>query len=88
MMAYFGPTRVITAGTGLAALGLAAVIVVVRLSGATTGAPELIGPMIVVGLGNGLAVPALIGAVLASIPTKAAAAAAGVRRCCPISERY
>ena len=77
-IARHGATRVITAGTALVALGLAALIVVLRLGGATTGAPGLVGPMIVVGLGNGLAVPALIGAVLAGIRTKAAGAAAGI----------
>jgi hypothetical protein len=77
-IAHHGATRLITAGTALAALGLAALIVALRTGGATTGAPALIGPMIVVGLGNGLAVPALIGAVLAGIRTTAAGAAAGV----------
>jgi MFS family permease len=77
-IARHGAPRVITAGTALAALGLAALIVALRTGGATTGAPALIGPMIVVGLGNGLAVPALIVAVLAGIRTKAAGAASGV----------
>jgi hypothetical protein len=39
---------------------------------------ELIGPMVVIGIGNGLAVPPLIGAVLAGIRVQQAGAAAGV----------
>jgi MFS family permease len=48
------------------------------LSGPATSAPLLIGPMILVGLGNGIAVPALTGAVLAGVHTRQAGAGAGV----------
>ncbi len=71
-------TRVITLGTGLAAAGLLSLIVVLTKSGGATSAPQLIGSMILVGLGNGLAVPALIGAVLAGVRTSQGGAAAGV----------
>jgi len=71
-------TRVISLGVALAALGLLSVLIVLRASGGATSAPRLIAPMILVGLGNGLAVPALIGTVLAGVRTKQAGAAAGV----------
>jgi len=70
--------RVITLGTVLAAVGLLSLLAVLKVSGGATSAPELLAPMILVGLGNGLAVPALIGAVLAGVRTKQAGAAAGV----------
>ncbi len=69
---------VITAGTALAATGLMLVIGVLSTSGNATTANRLVLPMIVVGLGNGLAVPALVGSVLAGVRAKAAGASAGV----------
>jgi len=70
--------RVITMGTAIAAVGLLALVVVLQLSTGAASAPHLIGPMVIVGLGNGISVPALIGAVLAGIRAKQAGAAAGV----------
>jgi EmrB/QacA subfamily drug resistance transporter len=70
--------RIITVGTVIAGIGLLSILAVLRLSGSATSAPLLIGPMVLVGLGNGLAVPALIGAVLASVRARQAGAGAGV----------
>jgi len=70
--------RVITLGAAFAAVGLLLLLVVLKISGGATSPPQIIGPMILVGLGNGLAVPALIGAVLAGVRTEQAGAAAGV----------
>ncbi len=70
--------RVITIGTVIATIGLASLLVVLSISGSSTNAAMVIVPMMVVGLGNGLAVPALIGAVLAGITAQHAGAAAGV----------
>lgn len=70
--------RVITTGALVAGVGLLLILVVMRLSGPATSAPLLIGPMMLVGLGNGIAVPALIGAVLAGVHARQAGAGAGV----------
>ena len=70
--------RMIVTGTAIVAVGIVALLVVVRLSGNSASAPLLIGPMAVIGLGNGTAVPALIGSVLAGAHPKNAGAAAGV----------
>jgi MFS family permease len=73
----YGATVILT-GTGLVIIGIVALILELRLSGAATSAPRLIGPMVLIGLGNGTAVPALIGSVLAGAHAKDAGAAAGV----------
>lgn len=73
----FGP-RLVAAGTGTAVVGMAAMLLVVQLSGGGTDAPRLIGPMVLVGLGNGAALPALTGVVLAGVGPAHAGAAAGV----------
>jgi EmrB/QacA subfamily drug resistance transporter len=73
----YGP-RLITAGTAIAGLGMVALLIVLKASGGATSAPRVFGPMMVIGLGNGLAVPAVIGAVLAGAKVRQAGAAAGV----------
>ncbi|HEY5835750.1 MFS transporter [Streptomyces sp.] len=70
--------RLVTTGTAIAAVGMLALLVVVQLAGGDTSAALLIGPMVVIGAGNGLAVPALTGVVLAGARTVNAGAAAGV----------
>lgn len=70
--------RLVTAGIVVAGAGMLALGLVLQLSGAHTGAPRLIGPMILIGLGNGLAVPVLAGVVLSGVRTAGAGAAAGV----------
>lgn len=70
--------RVITTGTTLAAIGFVLLLIDLRMSGGATSALRLVGPMIVIGTGNGLAVPALVGAVLAGVRKGQAGAAAGV----------
>lgn len=70
--------RIITTGATIAAIGVIAILIDLKVSGAATSAPRLIGPMVLIGFGNGLAVPALIGAVLAGIKPQQAGAAAGV----------
>ncbi|HET6193401.1 MAG TPA: hypothetical protein VFE59_41090 [Trebonia sp.] len=64
-MARFG-ARVIQVGTGLAAVGLLAVVIVLA-SGVTPSEATLIPPMVIVGLGSGIAVPVLIGVVIQSV---------------------
>ena len=70
--------RLVATGTGIAAVGMLSLLIVVQMSGGATSAARLIGPMVVIGLGNGLAVPALTGVVLAGARTANAGAAAGV----------
>jgi len=69
---------VIVAGALIAGAGLAALYIVLAVSGEQTSALRVIVPVAVVGAGNGLAVPALIGAVLAGVNSRQAGAAAGV----------
>jgi EmrB/QacA subfamily drug resistance transporter len=70
--------RLVTTGTAVAAVGVAILLIDLHLSGSHTDALRLVGPMILIGLGNGLAVPALTGSVLAGARTVQAGAAAGV----------
>lgn len=51
---------------------------IAALSGEHTSALRIIGPLIVMGFGNGLAVPAITGSVLAGVRTQHAGAAAGI----------
>jgi MFS family permease len=64
-VARFG-ARVILIGTGLAAVGLLAVVILLA-SGTTPSEATLIPPMVIVGLGSGTAVPVLIGVVIQSL---------------------
>lgn len=70
--------RLVSVGTVVAGVGLLAVLLVLTLSGEQTSVGRLIGPMVLIGFGNGLAVPALIGSVLAGARPRNAGAAAGI----------
>jgi MFS family permease len=70
--------RVITLGAGISALAMAVLAVELVWLGGRADAAWMIGPMIFVGLGNGLALPALTGGVLAGVRGHHAGAAAGV----------
>ncbi|MBI1759665.1 MAG: MFS transporter [Actinobacteria bacterium] len=69
---------VIAAGMLIAGTGLLSLLVVLQLSGTDTTALRVVAPITVVGIGNGLAVPALIGAVLAGVRPQQAGGAAGI----------
>ncbi|WP_030166820.1 MFS transporter [Streptomyces sp. NRRL S-813] len=71
-------SRMITTGASIAAIGFVVLLIVLTASGDHTSAARLIGPMVLIGLGNGLAVPALVGSVLAGVRPQQAGAAAGV----------
>ena len=71
-------SRMITTGGSIAAVGFVALLGVLAASGDQTSPGRLIGPMVLIGLGNGLAVPALVGSVLAGVRPQQAGAAAGV----------
>jgi EmrB/QacA subfamily drug resistance transporter len=64
-VARFG-ARVILAGTGLTAVGLLAIVILLA-SSATPSEASLIGPMVIVGIGSGTAVPVLVGVVIQSV---------------------
>jgi len=71
--------RVIVLGAALSLLGLAATLVVLLAEGSSVTALELIPGGVVIGVGNGLAIPSMIGAVLSSgIEPHKAGLAAGV----------
>ena len=71
--------RVIVLGAVLSLLGLATTLVVLLTQGSSVSALELIPGGVVIGLGNGLAIPSMIGAVLSSgIEPHKAGMAAGV----------
>ena len=69
--------RVIAVGAVSSFVGLALTFVVLMLRGDHVSAGWLIPGMVVVGLGNGLALPTLVGAVLIGIHPKQAGLAAG-----------
>lgn len=71
-------SRVVTAGTALACVGLGLVILVLAIYGGDVTAWALVVPIVVTGMGNGLAIPAVIGAVLTDIEPAQAGAASGV----------
>jgi EmrB/QacA subfamily drug resistance transporter len=70
--------KVITAGCVVALAGLTTLLAQLEISGTSAGAWELLPGMMVVGLGNGLSFPALIGAVLAGVQPRQAGGAAGI----------
>jgi EmrB/QacA subfamily drug resistance transporter len=77
LVARFGP-RIITLGTAVSALGLLGQLTVLELSGPAVSVRLLMAPMLLVGLGNGLTLPALVGAVLSRIEARHAGGAAGI----------
>ena len=77
LIARYG-VGVIAAGGLLGAVGLLALAAELQAMGGTITAPWLIPPTALIGLGNGLAFPALIGAVLTGVRPTHAGAAAGV----------
>jgi MFS family permease len=70
--------RLVTGGIVIAGVGMLSLIAVLQISGSDTSAARVIGPLILIGLGNGLAVPVLTGVVLAGARTVQAGAASGV----------
>jgi EmrB/QacA subfamily drug resistance transporter len=69
------------AGAALAAIGLLATIAVVR-SGAESVSAELLGALVVVGAGMGMAIPGLINLTLRAVPPSDAGAASGMLTTC------
>ena len=74
LAARFG-AAVLTTGTILSASGLLSLALVV---GAGSGTGKLVPPLVLIGLGNGLVIPLLMGVVLAAVPADSSGAVAGV----------
>lgn len=70
--------RVTTAGTATAGAGLILLLITLAASGAHTSPARLIPALVVIGVGNGLTMPSLIGAVLAGVRPQHSGAASGV----------
>ncbi|MCX3060226.1 MFS transporter [Streptomyces beihaiensis] len=75
--AKIGP-RLITIGLSISVLSYGALVLVLQLSGVHADAPRIVVPMMLVGFGNGLAIPILFGTVLSKIDTGRAGTASGV----------
>jgi EmrB/QacA subfamily drug resistance transporter len=70
--------RLITVGSTIAAIGAVTLYAALQISSQDVTVGRLIAPMILIGLGNGVAVPVTIGAVLSGAHPRHAGAAAGV----------
>ncbi|HEV7679479.1 MAG TPA: MFS transporter [Candidatus Dormibacteraeota bacterium] len=68
----------LTAGTVLSAIGLLTLSLVIATSGLQASIVAMVPGLVVIGLGNGLVIPLLIGTVLAHVPVESSGAAAGV----------
>ena len=77
LTARFGP-RAITIGMAISVVGYAILLAVLVGGGVRTTPLELAPSMALIGAGNGLTIPALIGAVLATIDPQHGGAAAGM----------
>jgi MFS family permease len=70
--------RVTTAGTAVASVGLIVLLASLIVSGAHASPARLIPALVVIGVGNGLTMPSLIGSVLAGVRPQHAGPASGV----------
>lgn len=77
LTARFGP-RGITLGMAISVFGYATLLAVLAIGGVHTSPYQIAPSMALIGVGNGLTIPALIGAVLATIDPKHGGAAAGM----------
>ncbi len=69
--------RVVIAGVSLSLTGAIALLIDVHFSGAATSSLRLFPPLLLIGVGNGCALPAMIGAALVDVPRHKAGAGAG-----------
>jgi EmrB/QacA subfamily drug resistance transporter len=77
-IARWGGPAVIAAGSLINAAALVVLLVELAAGGTSIGAPGLIPPLFLMGLGSGLAFPSLVGAVVAGVQVHQAGGAAGV----------
>jgi EmrB/QacA subfamily drug resistance transporter len=77
LLARYGPA-VITAGSAITTAALVLLLVLAHFRGPALGVADLVPVMALIGLGQGLAYPPLVGATLLGIPPRQAGAASGV----------
>jgi len=77
LLARYGPT-VITIGSAITTAALVLLLLLAHFRGARVGVVDLLPVMALIGLGQGLAYPSLVGATLLGIPPHQAGAASGV----------
>ena len=77
LVSRYGPT-LITLGSLVTMTGLVSMLVLVRAGSATFSPSTLVLPMALIGLGQGMAYPLLVGVTLTGIPPQRAGAASGV----------
>ncbi|MGI8646688.1 MAG: MFS transporter [Mycobacteriales bacterium] len=77
LMGHYG-LKILTLGAGISAVGVVTLAVELHVLAGSITTPWLVPPLALVGLGNGLVMPLLMGAVLAGVDPTQAGAAAGV----------
>jgi predicted MFS family arabinose efflux permease len=77
LLAKYGPS-VITVGSVITALALTLLVLLAHFRGPRTTVVDLIPTMALIGLGQGLAFPSLVGAALVGISRRQAGAASGI----------
>ncbi len=77
-IARWGGPAVIAAGSLINVVALGILFAEMALDGSELGAPALIPPLFIMGLGSGLAFPSLVGAVVSGVQVRQAGGAAGV----------
>ncbi|MGF7235382.1 MAG: MFS transporter, partial [Frankia sp.] len=77
LVAVYGPP-VLTIGVAISFLAVGGLTLLIGAHGADVPAPELIPLLTLVGVGNGLALPSLVAAVLATAPPDSSGAISGV----------
>jgi EmrB/QacA subfamily drug resistance transporter len=70
--------RTLALGAAVSAVGVTVLILELNWRGADISAAWLLGPLALIGLGNGLVMPALMGSVLAGVPQAQVGAASGI----------
>jgi EmrB/QacA subfamily drug resistance transporter len=77
LMARYG-LKTLALGAAISAIGVAVIVLELHMRGADITAAWLLAPLGLIGLGNGLVMPLLMGSVLAGVPPQQAGAASGV----------
>jgi EmrB/QacA subfamily drug resistance transporter len=77
LVARYGP-RTLTVGAAISFVGLAVLLVLVMAQGVGVPTGALMPPLLAMGVGNGLIVPALVAAVLAGAPADVSGAVSGL----------
>ncbi|MDT3440508.1 MULTISPECIES: MFS transporter [unclassified Pseudofrankia] len=77
LVARYGP-RTLTVGAAISFTGLAVLLAMVATEGVGVPTGELMPPLLAIGVGNGLIVPALVAAVLAGAPADVSGAVSGL----------